>query len=425
MGRSTCKACRSSDVRRFLSFGKLPLGNAFLKPDQVKTEKKFDLDLGFCPNCSLVQQTSPPPTSSLASVYENYRYVPVGGSLRSNLSTLSQAIFDQFNLNSESFFLDIGSNDGALLSGVKDKCRILGIEPAIEISELARRAGVETLTGFFTDDLAKRIVSERGHADVVTTTQVLQHIPDLEGFVKNVRLLLKPGGIFVVEGRYFADTVRKFSFDTVYHEMLYFFTLSSLSKFLERIGLEVFRAELVDVYGGSLRVYAKSKENKSIPIGESVPKILGMESDLGLEKFETYLTFAKKVFEIRDELNDLIVKLSAKGKIAGYGAPSTGTTLLNFCKIGRNRLEYIVDDSPLKQGLLTPGVHIPIVDSTALIERPPDYLLVVAWRMRNEILPKVKDQQRRGMSVIIQLQKIEMICWDLTNDLPQSTLIMA
>jgi SAM-dependent methyltransferase len=407
-------------VRRFLSFGKLPLGNAFLSQNQVKTEKKFDLDLGFCTNCNLVQQISPAPTSSLAHVYKNYRYVPVGGSLRSNLSTLSRAIFDEFNLDTNSFFVDIGSNDGALLSGVKDQCRILGIEPAIEISELARKAGIETLTGFFTGDLAKRVVSERGHADVVTTTQVLQHIPDLEGFVKNVQLLLKPSGIFVVEGRYFADTVKKFSFDTVYHEMLYFFTLSSLAKFFDKIGLEVFRAELVNVYGGSLRVYAKSEENKSISIDESVSRILSMERDLGLERFETYEAFAKKVFELRDELSDLIVGLSAKGRIAGYGAPSTGTTLLNFCKIGRDRVEYIVDDSPLKQGLLTPGVHIPIVDSNTLIQKPPDYLLIIAWRMRNEILPKIKDLQKRGTSIIIPLPKIEIITSDRTNDTPKS-----
>ena len=422
MANSKCKACHSNEVRRFLSFGKLPLGNAFLTQDQVKTEKKFDLDLGFCTNCNLVQQISPPPTSSLEGVYKNYRYVPVGGSLRGNLSTLSRSIFDEFNLNSNSFFVDVGSNDGALLSGVKGQCRILGIEPAIEISELARKAGVETLTGFFTDDLAKQVVSDRGHADVVTTTQVLQHIPDLAGFVKNVQMLLKPNGIFVVEGRYFADTIRKFSFDTVYHEMLYFFTLTSLAKFFDKIGLEVFRAELVDVYGGSLRVYAKRKENKGIPIHESVARILGMERDLGLEKFETYVSFAKRVFELRDELHDLIIRLRAKGRIAGYGAPSTGTTLLNFCKIGSDRVEYIVDDSPLKQGLLTPGVHVPIVDSKALIDRPPDYLLLIAWRMRNEILPKIREQQKHGMSVIIPLPKIEIINWDLTNDLPRSTV---
>ena len=146
---------------------------------------------------------------------------------------------------------------------------------------------------------------------------------------------------------------------------------------------------------------------------------------IGLEEFETYVVFAKKVFELRDELNDLIVRLSAKGRIAGYGAPSTGTTLLNFCKIGRDQVEYVVDDSPLKQGLLTPGMHIPIVNSTALVQRPPDYLLIIAWRMRGEILPKVKEHQKHGMSIIIPLPKVEIITWDKTNDLPKSIVLTA
>ena len=406
---ANCRSCSSENVRLFLSFGKLPLGNAFLRADETKNEQLFDLDLGFCGDCSLVQQITPPPQTNLARVYENYRYVPVGGSLRNNLASLSRKIVDDFNLDANSFFVDIGSNDGALLSGVKTQCKILGIEPAIEISELARKSGIDTITGFFTHDLAEKVLSERGNADVVTSTQVLQHIPDLQQFMHDVHLLLKPNGILVVEGRYFADSVSKLSFDTVYHEMLTFFTLTSLTGLLRRHGMEPFKAELVDVYGGSLRVYAKKKENEGIPIDDSVPNIIQTERKLGLDRFETYQIFAKKVFELRNELHSLIGKLASQGKIAGYGAPSTGTTLLSFCKIGKDYLEYIVDDSPLKQGLLTPGTHIPIVDSSVLERRPPDFLLLIAWRLKNEILPKVKDLHGQRMSVIIPLPKVEII----------------
>ena len=404
-----CRACESENMTLFLSFGKLPLGNAFLTASETKSEQLFDLDIGFCDECSLVQQINPPPPANLARVYQNYRYVPVGTSLRNNLATLSRKIVDDFNFDTNSFFVDIGSNDGALLSGVKTRCKILGIEPAVEISELARKAGVNTITGFFTHDLAERVVAEHGHADVITSTQVLQHIRDLQQFMDDVRLLLKPNGIFVVEGRYFADSVSKLSFDTVYHEMLALFTLTSLTGLLRKHGMEPFRAELVDVYGGSLRVYAKKKQNGDIPLDESVSNITQAERNLGLDRLETYQIFAKKVFELRDELHDLIVKLSSRGKIAGYGAPSTGTTLLSFCKIGKDYLEYIVDDSPLKQGLLTPGTHIPIVDSTVLERRPPDFLLLIAWRLKNEILPKVKELHEKGMSVIIPLPKVEVI----------------
>jgi hypothetical protein len=409
MNKGKCGACGSETVRGFLSFGKLPLGNAFLKPDEIESEQKFDLDLGFCLNCSLVQQLRPAPRSSLVQVYKNYRYVPVGGSLRNNLVGLSQSVYDDFHLRSDSFFVDIGSNDGALLSGVVNRCRTLGIEPATEISDMARERGIETITGFFTHDLVETILSKYGAADIVTATQVLQHVSDLPQFVRDVYLLLKTDGILVVEGRYFADTVRKFSFDTVYHEMLSFFTLNSLSKLLEPVGIEIFRAELVDVYGGSLRIYAKKKENESIPVEDSVSDLLREENALGLQNFETYVAFAKKVIELRDQLHELVVKLADRGTIAGYGAPSTGTTLLNFCKLGKEYLEYVVDDSPLKQGFLTPGTHIPIVDSSELATRRPDYLLLIAWRLKNEILPKVSSHRKNGTSIIVPLPEIEVL----------------
>ena len=404
-----CKACGKKTLRPFLSFGRLPLGNAFLKKNQVSREKKFKLELGFCPSCHLVQQVKPPPSGSLARVYRNYRYVPVGGSLRGNLASLSRSIADEFGLDTKSFFVDVGSNDGALLSGILGRCRILGIEPALDISELARKAGVETVTGFFTPELARKVISERGQADVATATQVLQHIPDVMQFMRSVRSILKPSGIFVVEGRYFADTVSKRSFDTVYHEMLYFFTLTSLVNLFGAVGLQIFRAKHVDVYGGSLLVYAKLKDNNSIPVEDSVAEILALEKGAGLDKLDTYASFAKRVFELRDELHDLLMKLKPHGRIAGYGAPSTGTTLLNFCRIGKDSIEYIVDDSPLKQGLLTPGMHIPIVDSSVLSQKPPDSLLLIAWRLRDEILPKIKTYRDNGMSVIMPLPKVEIL----------------
>ena len=280
---SQCKACGKRTLRSFLSFGRLPLGNAFLKKDQVNGEKKFKLELGFCSSCHLVQQVKPPPSGSLARVYRNYRYVPVGSSLRGNLASLSRSIADEFGLDANSFFLDVGSNDGALLSGILERCRVLGIEPAVDISEMARKAGVDTMTGFFTPELAGEVLSERGQADVVTATQVLQHIPDVMQFMRSIRSILKPSGIFVVEGRYFADTVSKCSFDTVYHEMLYFFTLTSLVSLFGAVGLQIFRAKLVDVYGGSLLVYAKLKDNMRIPVEDSVAQILASEKVAGLD----------------------------------------------------------------------------------------------------------------------------------------------
>jgi len=392
---SVCKACGEDKVEQFFSFGKLPMGNAFLRKDQMKAEPTFSLDLGFCDECKLVQQINPAPQEVIQSVYKNYAYVPFGNTLETHYAGLGRAIAEELDLTKDSFVLDIGSNDGILLRSIKQSkgCKILGVEPAVRISEMARQAGVPTLTGFFTPETASAIADEHGRADVVTVTQVLQHVTDLVQFLKDAIRVLKPGGCLVIEGRYFGETIKKVSFDTVYHEMLYFFTLESLGNLLRRLGMVVFKAEQIDIYGGSLRVYARKAAPKGgAKVDGSVKDILGMErGSLKLDRMSTYEDFAKQVYLLRDELYKLVGDIKKSGKtIAGYGAPSTGTTLLSFCGLGGGMIDYVVDDSPLKQGLYTPGTHIPIVPSSQLTKQPPDYLLVIAWRLAKEITAKVK-----------------------------------
>lgn len=389
-----CKACETGKVQKFLSFGKLPMGNAFLRKDQLAGEPSFTLDLGFCPSCRLVQQISPAPLDVIQSVYKNYSYVPFGNTLESHYAGLGKTIAEELDLGKDSFALDIGSNDGILLKSMRrtSACRILGIEPAEHISEMARESGVPTITAFFTSETAANVQKEHGQADVITVTQVLQHIPGVMQFLQDAVGLLKPRGTLVIEGRYFGDTVAKTSFDTVYHEMLYFFTLESLDNLLGSVGMQVCKAQPVDIYGGSLRVYAK---RKGTPVGAlsdgSYRKLLNLERAKNLDKLSAYQDFAKMVHLLRDELRKMVIDIKQSGsKIAGYGAPSTGTTLLSFCGIGREQLEYIVDDNPLKQGLLTPGTHVSIVPSSRLVEEPPDYLLIIAWRLADEIIPKVR-----------------------------------
>ena len=406
-----CRVC-DSDVANFLSFGKIPLGNACLSQEQLDkgNEEKFDLDIGFCSNCCLVQQTKPPPLTNLEKDYRNYSYVPVGESLRGNLKNLSKNIAAEFNLGKESLFVDIGSNDGTLLSSIKDHCRVLGIEPAVRISEISSQSGVPTINAFFSHDVAESIISEHGYADAITVTQVLQHIPELIQFLKDVKRLLKPNGVLVVEGRYFGDTIIKNSFDTVYHEMIYFFTLTSLINIFESIGMNVFKAEHVDVYGGSLRVYVKNGNKYGNEKAESVEIMKASEKKLMLHKHHTYVEFANKVYKLRSDIRQHILELKEKGMtIAGYGAPSTSSTLLNFCSIGKEEIMYIVDDSPLKQGLFTPGTHIPIKDASALLEKRPDYLMLLAWRLQGEILPKLNDLRDSGTKVILPLPEIRIV----------------
>ena len=380
-----CRICKTP-VFQFLSLGTLPLGNAFLRaPEEFDQEPRFPLTLGFCPACALVQQMTPPPVELLKSDYRQYRYVPVGDSLRGHLAALGREVAE--GLKPESLVVDIGSNDGALLASIKDRCQVLGIEPAEEISEQAKQAGVPTLTAFFDEKLAERIVRAYGHADVVTCTQTLQHIPDLSGFLAGVGTLLKPEGMFVVEGRYFPATMRQCTYDTIYHEMLVYFSLHSLKALLERHGLVVFKAERTPTYGGSLRVYAGYEGQGD----SSVSAILQGERDRGVDRLVPYLEFANRVEKMGRELQELVVGLKAKGaRIAGYGAPSTSTTLLGFCGIGADMVEYIVDDNPLKQGLFHPGTHIPIVSAQALEQKPPTHLLILAHQFENLIMERTK-----------------------------------
>jgi hypothetical protein len=274
------------------------------------------------------------------------------------------------------------------------------------------------LTAFFTSKVSEEIVDAHGHADVVICTQVLQHIPDLLQFLKDVVFLLKPDGVFVIEGRYFADTLRQNSFDTIYHEMLWFFTLTSLTKLLERVGMEVFEAEKVDIYGGSLRVYCRKKSATplitkaahTMPVStanESVHQLILEESRLGIESQLVYMDFGLRAYKIREVLHGLIVGIKRDGdQIAAYGAPSTSATLLNFCGIGKAEISYVVDDNTLKQGKYTPGSHILIVPPTELEKHTPAFLLILAWRLQDDILPKVERYRKLGMSLIIPLSDL-------------------
>lgn len=396
-------------VRPFLSFGELPLGNAFLKKEDFGKEEKYELELGTCIKCKLVQQTTPPPIEALQADYRNYAYVPFGDTLAKHYQEMAAEAVTKLGLGPDSFVVDVGSNNGLFLGdiGRMTGCKILGVEPAEKISQMAKDAGVPTLTEFFTPETAGKILNEIGPADLVVCTQTLQHIPasQINIFVRDLARLLKQDGTLMLEGRYFGATLEKRSYDTVYHEMQWFFTLHSLSELLERHGLHVIGAERNEIYGGSLRVYA----NKSALVTDRGP-VFELERMQRITHWVTCKRWAEQVQEHASRLHKLLRKTKDSGKvIAAYGAPSTSATLLCYCGIDSSIIDYVVDDSPLKQGLYTPGTHIPITSSTKLLTDPPDFLLLNAWRLKDEILTKVNRQRAKGMKVIVPLPEIEVI----------------
>jgi len=410
-----CRVCGSrGSVRKFLSLGPLPLGNAFVPPEEVADEQTFPLEMGFCSRCYLVQVLDPAPTAALEKVYRHYSYVPTGTTLAHHYRDLAKDILRVVGPPDGALFVDVGSNDGLLLGELKSErpsIRIVGVEPSDKISEIARTRGIPTVHGFFDRSAVSTLRAEHGSAAVVSATQVFQHLRDPLDFLAKAQELLTEDGVLVLEGRaYFPDVAEKVSFDTFYHELLFCFTLHSLRSLLARAGFAVFHAERTSAYGGSLRVYAQRSSGLRA-VEPSVAGLLAVEAGQGMTEFAPYRAFGSRVEEVRDRLTEMVRGLKAAGhRLVGYGAPSTGNTLLNYCHLGRDQFDFIVDDNPLKQGLVAPGSHLPIVDSKALFDRPPDYVLLVAWRLKDEILEKLRPLRSRGLrGVIVPLPSPEVV----------------
>jgi len=398
-----CRTCGNENLKKFLSLGKTPLANSFLsKEDLGKEEKTFPLETAFCDRCKLVQLTYVVPPELM---FRNYVYVSsTTKTFINHFSKMAEDISKSFGLGQHSLVVDIGSNDGILLRGFQRfGAKTIGVEPATNIAKIAEQNGIETVNDFFGKNAAERIISKKGNADVVTATNVFAHIDDITDIITNVKKLLKQDGIFVIEIQYFVDTLEKMNFDNVYHEHLSYFTLTPLVYFFKHNGMEVIKVQRVDSHGGSLRVFIKKADGK-FEVDDSVERILEYEDKIGINDYDLYEQFGKKVYDARDKLVKYIKGIKEQGKIvAGYGAPAKGNTLLNFCKIGHEYVDYIVDDNPLKIGLFTPGTHIPVVSSENLDKKRPDYILILAWNFAEEILNKTKKYAEAGVKFIIPL----------------------
>lgn len=378
-----CRACGGA-TQQFLSLGQQPLPNRFLTEAQrAEPEPRYPLELFFCPGCSLVQLGATVPPEQL---FSHYLFASSTSPLtRQHFGEMAGQLKKEFQLGRDSVVVDIASNDGILLRAWRELgVSALGVEPAENLCRLARDEGLGTLNEFFKNETVGKIGPESAH--LVTAINVLAHVPEIREFAENVKNLLRPDGVFVAEVQYFRDTVTGLSFDNIYLEHVLYFTLTSLERFLAHAGLRVFAAERVDTHGGSLRVYA----DKSFYLGSSASlRIKHEEKKLGLDRLETYQEFAKAVERAGRQLRERLLGLKANGKrIVGYGAAAKSTTILNFAGVGPETIEYIVDDSPLKQGTWSPGAHIPIVGPEELKRSRPDYIMVFAWNHLETIKAK-------------------------------------
>jgi len=386
--RKNCRLCNSEKLCLCFKLEPTPPANAFVKKEHLdEPQTTFPLDVYFCENCYHVQLLDIVDPKEL---FENYVYVSgTSSTFVNHFEEYSKFIIKNYLSGDSSFVVDIGSNDGTLLQFFKKNgCHILGVDPAKKIANNATKNGIETLPLFFDDKVSKMIQDKYGSADVITANNVFAHIDNLTDFITNVRNLLTHNGIFSFEVSYLADVIQKTLFDMTYHEHLSYHSVLSLVPFFESNGMELIEAIRVDIHGGSLRGIVQLK-NGPYKIGESVKNAIKIEKGLHLDKADTFQKFAIGINEIKSKFQSLIIKLKQDGNtIAAYGAPAKATTLLYHFGIDSSTIDFIVDDSALKQGLYSPGKHIPILSPEAIYQKKPNYLIILAWNFTEEILKK-------------------------------------
>mgnify|MGYP001609671552 CR=1 FL=1 len=404
-----CRFCLGKRLKLVFNLGNQPAANAFLSKKELNSkEHLFPLKVNFCSDCGLLQLTH---VVSPDYLFRNYVYVSSTSPVFvKHFEDYAKQVYENFNLNKNSLIVDIGSNDGILLRPFKKLgVRVLGIDPARKIAKEASKNGLETLPEYFDQKLADYIIKKNSFADVICANNVFAHVPLIDELVLAIRRLLKPEGILVIEAPYLVDFIQKNLFDTIYHEHVSYLSVKPLITFFKRFDMMVFDVQKTNSHGGSIRVFIKKNESKR-RVRPSVEKFVKEEKVLGLQSLRTYQRFWKNVTKNKKELRLMLKELKSQGKsIVGYGAPAKGNTLLNYFDIGLDILEYIVDDSQYKQGLYSPGMHLPIVAPSKISETKPDYVLILAWNFADPIMSKLSNFKHRGGKFIIPIPEPKLL----------------
>ncbi len=381
-----CRICKSTYLRKVFDFGTTPPANAFLTKKQLKQkENRYPLMVNFCKHCGLLQLSH---TVDPKILFKNYVYASSTSTVFvDHFKSYARTVVKFLKLPKRSLVIDIGSNDGILLKPFKDLgMNVLGVEPAENIAKIANKAGLPTLSRFFSPTLARTIKKKYGQTSVITANNVFAHINDIDQVVEGVLTLLTSNGVFVTESAYLVDFLEKNLFDTIYHEHLSYYAVRPLITFFRRFGMRIFHVERVSSHGGSIRIFA-ARNDAIYAKNASVSDLVELEEKMKLHTLKPYIDFSKRVGRNKETLTKLLQRLKKKGKrIAGYGAPAKGNTLLNYFRIDKTLLDFIIDDSLLKQKLYTPGTHIPVVSPIQLLEKKPDYLLILAWNFAGALM---------------------------------------
>jgi SAM-dependent methyltransferase len=406
--RRTCRLCEGHGLELIIQLTPTPLANAFVSSGRLsEVQDVYPLDLFLCNDCSHVQLID---VIDPKLLFHDYIYVSSTSPVFvEHFRRYADQVLARLKPAQGALVVEIGSNDGILLTFFRHRgMRVLGVDPARHIAQTATESGIETLPTFFTAALSRKIRQERGSAAIVAANNVLAHVDDLTDMVIGIHDLLTPDGIFVFEVSYLVDVIQKTLFDTVYHEHLCYHSVKPLRAFFHRHGLELIDTERVATHGGSLRGTVQLAGGPH-SVSPSVASLIAFEEDLGLYRAQTFTSFATDIDKVRASLGTLLRDLKLQGKtIAGYGAPAKATTLLYHFDLG-NVLDYIVDDSPLKQNMFTPGHHIPVVSAQAIYDRKPDYLLILAWNFAHPIMKKHQLFLHQGGHFIVPLPDVKVV----------------
>jgi len=403
MQKKNCKMCRSNKLHMFLDLGFTALADGFITREQLnEPEKQYPLRVCVCRECGLFQLDHVVPPDELYR--KNYPYLSsVTKTGREHFHGMATSICKKYGIGRDKLAIDVGSNIGVLLEGFKSNgLRVLGIDPADNIVEMANKRGIETWPEYFNGNIATKVLKEKGRASVITGTNVFAHIDDLDDMMDAVSKILEDDGIFVFELPYLVDLLDNLEYDTIYHEHLSYISIKPLVKFFRKFKMELFDVERTGIHGGSIRVFVCKKGKHKIQ--KAVDELVNLEDDKKVYDLKRLEKFSRDVQKQKEDLIDLLRSIKKQGKrIVGLSAPAKGNTLLNYCKIGTDYLDYVTEKAETKIGLYTPGTHIEVKDDASIIRDRPGYALLLAWNFAPEIIKNMEEFRKNGGKFIIPI----------------------
>ena len=405
-----CRFCGFNLRHTLVDLGMSPLCESYLSREQLNgMEPFYPLHVQVCEKCFLVQLQE---YVRAEEIFTEYAYFSsYSDSWLQHASNYVDLMVERFKLGSGNFVVELASNDGYLLQYfVKKRIPVLGIEPAANVAKAAVAKGVPTLVQFFGVQTAKQMAAEGRHADLIIANNALAQVPDLNDFVGGMKILLQPGGVVTVEFPHLLRLMEQNQFDTIYHEHFSYFSFITAEKIFAAHGLTLFDVEELPTHGGSLRIYARHADNSSLPVSERVTGLRAREIAAGFTRMERYANFGEQVKETKRKLLEFLISARRAGKsIAGYGAPGKGNTLLNYCGIRTDFLDYTVDRNPYKQGKFLPGTHIPILHPDEIRRTRPDYVLILPWNLKDEIRKQLAYVAEWGGKLVVPIPEVQVL----------------